>query len=390
MELTLEHQEMLKVVRAFVEDDVKKSAAEFEHADEFPDPLIRTMREMGLFGLTISERYGGLGLDVLPYALIQMELSRGWMSLSGVLNTHLMAAWMIEQFGTTEQKERLLPKMVTGDYRFAYSMTEPSAGSDVQAITTRAIREGDEFVITGQKMWATNGLRASGIMLLAKTDPDAIPKHRGMTAFIIEKLPDVASQPGLFIPPKLRKLGYKGVETTELFFDHFHAPADSVLGGLTEVGKGFKQFMAGVELGRVNVAARAVGIAQAAFEAAIAYAQQRETFGKPIAEHQAIQMKLANMATRIEAARLLMIQAAEKKGAGLRADLETAMAKYFASETAQQVALDAMRIHGGIGYSQELSIERIYRDAPLLIIGEGTNEIQQLIIARRLLEKYEQ
>jgi alkylation response protein AidB-like acyl-CoA dehydrogenase len=267
-------------------------------------------------------------------------------------------------------------------------MTEPHAGSDVQSIRTRAVREGDEFVITGQKMWATNGLRAGAIMLLAVTDPDAEPRHKGMTAFIVEKEPEVEELPGLRIPGKLSKLGYKGVETTELLFDGFRAPRASVLGGESGVGQGFYQFMGGIELGRVNIAARAVGIATRAFEEAIRYAQQRETFGKPIAQHQAVQLKLAQMATKIEAARLLTLQAAERKSAGDRADLEAGMAKLFATETAEEVALEAMRIHGGYGYSPEFVVERIYRDAPLLILGEGSNEIQQLVIARRLLERY--
>ena len=389
MELTVEQREVIAAVRDFVERDVVPAAPDLEHADQFPDELVATMRHLGLFGVTIPEEYGGLGLDLTTYALIQVELSRGWMSLSGILNTHFISAWMINSFGTAEQRHKYLPKMASGEYRFAYSMTEPGAGSDVQAITTVAERDGDDYVISGQKMWATNGLRSSGVMLLAKTDPAAEPAHRGMTAFIIEKQPDVAEQEGLLIPPKLRKLGYKGVESTELVFDRFRTPSDSVLGGAAGLGQGFKHFMAGIELGRVNVAARAVGLAQAAFEAAIRYAQERSTFGRPIAQHQAIQIKLAAMATKIEAARLLMLHAAQRKSAGERADLESGMAKLFATEAAQEVALDAMRIHGGYGYSEEYIIERIYRDTPLLILGEGTNEIQHLVIARRLLERYE-
>jgi butyryl-CoA dehydrogenase len=278
--------------------------------------------------------------------------------------------------------------MATGELRFAYSMTEPHAGSDVQAIRTQAVREGDEFVITGQKMWATNALRAGAIMLLAVTDPGSEPRHKGMTAFIVEKEPGREQVPGLVVSKPLSKLGYKGVETVALSFDGFRTPASSVLGGEAAENAGFSQFMGGIELGRVNIAARAVGIATRAFEEAIRYAQQRETFGKPIAQHQAVQLKLAQMATKIEAARLLTVQAAEKKGAGERADLEAGMAKLFATETAQEVALEAMRIHGGYGYSPEFVVERIYREAPLLIIGEGSNEIQQLVIARRLLERY--
>ena len=381
-------EEIVAAVREWVEREVYPVASDYEHADEYPEPLVEDMKRMGLFGVTIPEEYGGLGLDLLTYVLIQVELSRGWMSLSGVLNTHFISAWMIRTYGTDEQRERLLPRMATGEVRFAYSMTEPHAGSDVQAIRTRAVRDGDGYSITGQKMWATNALRAGAIMLLAVTDPNAEPRHRGMTAFIVEKEPEVEELPGLRIPGTLRKLGYKGVETTELVFDGFRVPAHSVLGGADGVNQGFAYFMGGIELGRVNIAARAVGIATRAFEEAIAYAQQRETFGKPIAQHQAVQLKLAQMATKIEAARLLTMQAAEKKNAGERADLEAGMAKLFATETAEEVALEAMRIHGGAGYSQELVVERIYRDAPVLILGEGSNEIQQLVIARRLLERY--
>ncbi len=383
-----EQQEIVQTIREFVERDVMPVASEYEHADEFPAPLVETMKELGLFGVTIPEEYGGLGLDLTTYALIVCELSRGWMSLSGVLNTHFISAWMIKTFGTPEQKDRYLPRMATGELRFAYSMTEPHAGSDVQAIRTLAVRDGDEYVVSGQKMWATNGLRAGGIMLLVKTDPEADPPHRGMTALIIEKEPGRALQPGLTISAPIKKLGYKGVESVELAFDGFRTPASSVLGGEAGENAGFKYFMAGIELGRVNIAARAVGIATRAFEEAIRYAQQREAFGKPIAHHQAIQLKLAQMATKIEASRLLMLQAAQKKDAGERADLEAGMAKLFATETAEEVALEAMRIHGGYGYSQEFVVERIYRDAPVLILGEGSNEIQQLVIARRLLEKH--
>jgi butyryl-CoA dehydrogenase len=279
--------------------------------------------------------------------------------------------------------------MATGEIRSAFSMTEPHAGSDVQAIKTRAVKKGDEYSVTGQKMWVTNGLRADIVMLLAVTDPDAEPRHRGMTAFIVEKDPGVAEIPGLTIPPPLKKMGYKGVESTELVFDDFRIPSGQILGGEEEgIGKGFKQFMAGIELGRVNVAARGLGIATLAFEEAIRYAQERETFGKPIARHQLIQAKLAQMGTKIRAARLLTMDAARLKEAGKRADLEAGMAKLFATEIAEEVALEAMRIHGGYGYSQEYPIERLYRDAPVLILGEGSNEIQQLVIARRLLEQY--
>ena len=383
---TPEQREIVETIRDFVDREVRPTATALELADEFPDALVATMRELGLFGLTIPEEYGGLGLDLSTYALVQIELSRGWMSLSGILNTHFMAAWMIRSFGTEEQRQHFLPRMATGEIRFAYSMTEPDAGSDVQAIRTAAQRDGDDYLLTGQKLWVTNGLRAGGVMLLAKTDADATPRHAGMTAFIVEKEPGATELPGLVIPPKLRKLGYRGVESTELVFDRFRTPAASVLGGEAGVGQGFKQFMAAVELGRVNVGARAVGVATAAFEHALAYAKEREAFGKPIAQHQAIQIKLASMATKIEASRLLVMQAAEKKARGERADLEAGMAKLFATETAQEVTLEAMRVFGGYGYSQEYPVERLYRDAPLLILGEGTNEIQHLVIARRLLE----
>jgi butyryl-CoA dehydrogenase len=386
-ELTDEQREIVATIREFVDRDVIPVASDYEHADEFPAPLVERMKELGLFGVTIPVEYGGLGLDLTTYALIQVELARGWMSLSGILNTHFISAWMIKEYGTEEQRAAHLPRMADGEIRFAFSMTEPHAGSDVQAIRTRAVRDGHEYVITGQKMWATNGLRADAVMLLAVTDPQAEPRHRGMTAFICEKRAGVSEQPGLTIPTPIRKLGYKGVESTELVFDGFRTPATSVLGGEAGVGNGFRYFMGGIELGRVNIAARAVGIATRALEESIRYAREREAFGKPISHHQAIQLKLAQMATKTEASRLLMLQAAKKKAAGERADLEAGMAKLFATETAEEVALEAMRIHGGYGYSQEYVVERLYRDAPVLILGEGSNEIQQLVIARRLLER---
>jgi butyryl-CoA dehydrogenase len=383
-----ERSEILATIREFVDRDVLPNASRLDHDDEFPEELVDTMRRLGLFGLTIPEEHGGLGLDVETYALVVAELSRGWISLSGVLNTHLIAAFMIGTFGTHDQKARYLPCMAAGELRSAFSMTEPHAGSDVQAIRTRARREGDRYVIDGQKMWVTNGLRAGLVMLLAVTDPHAEPRHRGMTAFIVEKRPGVADQPGLTVSPPLKKLGYKGVESTELVFDGFEIDPAQILGGEELVGHGFKQFMAGIEMGRVNIAARGVGVARAAFEQAIRYAQQREAFGKPIAHHQAIQLKLAQMATKIRAAELLVQDAARRKASGERADLEAGMAKLFATETAEEVVIEAMRIHGGYGYSTEYDVERLYRDAPLLILGEGSNEIQQLIIARRLLEQH--
>ncbi|HKE80292.1 MAG TPA: acyl-CoA dehydrogenase family protein [Solirubrobacteraceae bacterium] len=382
-----ERQEILRTIRDFVDKDVLPNVARYDEADEFPYPLVDTMRELGLFGTTVPEEYGGLGLDLTTYALIVKELSRGWISLSGVINTHFIASFMVKAFGTDEQKDELLPPMARGELRAAFSMTEPHAGSDVQAIRTRAVRDGDDYVVTGQKMWVTNGLRAGLVMLLAVTDPDATPRHKGMTAFIVRKDPEDADLRGLTIPPPLRKLGYKGVESTELVFDGFRVPAENVLGGESQVGQGFRQFMAGIELGRVNIAARALGIAVSAYENSIRYAQEREAFGKPIAQHQQIQVKLAQMATKIRAAELLMLDAAEMKDRGERADMEAGMAKLFATEVCEEIVIDAMRIHGGYGYSKEYPIERLYRDAPLLLIGEGSNEIQQLIIARRLLER---
>ena len=382
-----ERQEILRTIRDFVDKDVLPNVSRYDEADEFPYPLVETMRELGLFGTTIPEEYGGLGLDLTTYALIVKELSRGWISLSGVINTHFIASFMIKTFGTEEQKDELLPAMARGDVRCAFSMTEPHAGSDVQAIRTRAVRDGEDYVVTGQKMWVTNGLRAGLVMLLAVTDPDATPRHSGMTAFIVRKDPEDADLPGLTIPPPLRKLGYKGVESTELVFDGFRVPAANVLGGESQVGQGFRQFMAGIELGRVNIAARALGIAVSAYENSVRYAQEREAFGKPIAQHQQIQVKLAQMGTKIRAAELLMLDAAEAKDRGERADMEAGMAKLFATEACEETVIDAMRIHGGYGYSKEYPIERLYRDAPLLLIGEGSNEIQQLIIARRLLER---
>jgi alkylation response protein AidB-like acyl-CoA dehydrogenase len=385
---TAEQTEIVGVIRDWVDREVVPVASELEHADEFPAELVAQMRELGLFGVTIPEEYGGLGLGLDTYALIVIELSRGWTSLSGIVNGTFIAGYMLRHHGTDEQRSRLLPLLASGEIRASFSMTEPHAGSDVQSIRTTAVRDGDEYVLSGQKMWVTNGWRSGIVMLLAKTDPAAEPAHAGMTGFVLEKEPEVSELPGLRIPmPGMKKLGYKGVESTELLFDGFRTPASSVLGGEAGVGQGFKYFMSGIEVGRVNVAARGAGIAQAALDDALRYAQQREAFGKKIAHHQAVQLMLAKMATRAEAARLLVVQAAQRKASGERADLEAGMAKYFATEAAQENALDAMRIHGGYGYSPEFRPERYYRDAPLLLIGEGSNEIQQLVIARRLLER---
>jgi alkylation response protein AidB-like acyl-CoA dehydrogenase len=384
-DLSEDQREIVGLVRRFVDEQVIPVASELEHDDEFPDDIVAGLRELGIFGFTIPERYGGLGLDLTTYALAVCELSRGWMSVSGIINTHFIVANMLMRDGTEEQRERFLPRMATGEIRCAFSMTEPECGSDVQAIRTRAIRDGDEYVVSGQKMWVTNGLRSGMVATLVKTDPDATPAHRGMSCLLIEKEPGAEVEDGLTIPPPLRKLGYKGVETTELVFADHRVPAENLLGG--EEGHGFQQMMSGIEVGRVNVAARGVGVAQRAFELAVRYAQEREAFGRPIARHQAIQFMLAEMGTKIEAARLLMLSAARRKDAGERSDVEAGMAKLFATEICNEVVESALRIHGGYGYSKEYEIERLYRDAPLLLIGEGTSEIQKLIIARGLLQR---
>ncbi|MFA5891625.1 MAG: acyl-CoA dehydrogenase family protein [Actinomycetota bacterium] len=384
-ELTEDQKMILDTVREFVEREVIPVADEMEHRDEFPDRIVEQMKEMGLFGMMTPEEYGGLGMPLTTYALTVVELARGWMSLSGVLNTHSMATWLIKTFGTADQKQRFLPPMATGNPRAALLMSEPHAGSDVQAIRTRAVRDGDDYVINGQKMWATNGLRAGICITLVKT---AItdPPFKGMSLFIVEKEPGAERSGGVIVGKNIEKLGYKGVETTELAFDDCRVPAANLLGG--EEGQGFIQNMAAIEVGRVNVAARALGVAQRAFEESIKYAQEREAFGKPIAQHQAIQFKLSEMATKIEAARLLMLQAAAIKDEGKRADLEAGMAKLFASEMCVEVAMEALRVHGGYGYSKEYTVERLYRDAPFFVIGEGTSEIQKIVIAKSLLQKY--
>jgi butyryl-CoA dehydrogenase len=325
-------------------------------------------------------------MDLMSYALVVSELSRGWMSLSGVLNTHFMGVYLLTRHGTDEQKQRWLPKMATGELRAALSMSEPEAGSDVQSIACRAVRDGDDYVVNGTKMWVTNGLRAGLVVLLCKTDPEADPPYKGMSLLYVEKEPGERSFEGITIPPNIEKMGYHGVETTELVFEDHRVPAVNLLGG--EEGRGFHQVMDGIEVGRVNVAGRAVGLATRAFEEAIAYAQERKTFGKPIAQHQMIQEKLAEMGTKLEAARLMMLSAARKKSAGERSDLEAGMAKFFCSEACHEIVTEALRVHGGYGYSAEYPIERLYRDAPFLLIGEGTSEIQKMVIARQLLERH--
>jgi len=373
--------QVLDTVRRFVAREVIPVASKYEHADEYPQPLVDRMRELGLFGATIPAEYGGLGLDYTTYAMIVEELCRGWMSLSGVLNTHLMFAYVLQMHGTAEQKARYLPALARGEHRAALCLTEPHAGSDAQRIRTTAVRRGDHYVVNGSKMFITNARTATIYSLVAKTDPNADPPYKGISLFAAEK-----DAPGVTVGRQLDKLGYKGIETCEVSFEDFRVPAANLIGGAE--GRGFTQVMSGLEVGRINIAARAVGVAQAAFEDAIRYAQERRTFGKPICEHQAIQLKLADMATKIEAARLLTRQAAGMKDRGERVDLQAGMAKLFASETCQEVSLEAMRILGGYGYVKEFAVERYYRDAPLMIIGEGTNEIQRLVIARSLVQRY--
>jgi alkylation response protein AidB-like acyl-CoA dehydrogenase len=350
------------------------------------------MKDLGIFGLMIPEEYGGLGESLLTYALTVEEIARGWMSVSGIVNTHFIVAHMLLKHGTQEQRDHFLPRMAAGEVRGAFSMSEPGLGSDVAAIRTKAERDGDDFVITGQKMWLTNGGSSNLVAVLCRTDeglPADAPPHRSLTTFLIEKEPGFGENrtvPGLTVPGRIEKMGYKGVDTTELVLDGVRVPADRVLGGAT--GRGFYHMMDGVEVGRVNVAARGCGVALRAFELGVAYAQQRQTFGKPIAQHQAIQFKLAEMATKVEAAHQMMVMAARKKDSGQRNDLEAGMAKYLASEYCKEVVEDSFRIHGGYGFSKEYEIERLYREAPMLLIGEGTAEIQKMIIGRRLLEEY--
>jgi alkylation response protein AidB-like acyl-CoA dehydrogenase len=387
--LTELQRDILATVHDFVDQEILPVATRLEHADEYPAAIVDGMRRLGLFGLTIPEEHGGLGESLLTYALVAEEIARGWMSVSGIINTHFIVAHMIAQHGTGEQKDYFLPRMAAGEVRGAFSMSEPGLGSDVAAIATRAVRDGDNYLISGQKMWLTNGASSNLVALLARTDEGQAAAHRNLTAFLIEKEPGFGANPsvhGLTVPGKIEKMGYKGVDTTELILDDVRVPAARVLGGAP--GRGFYQMMDGVEVGRVNVAARGCGVALRAFELAIDYAQRRRTFGRPIAEHQAIGFKLAEMATKVEAAHQMMVMAARTKDAGRRNDLEAGMAKYLASEYCVQVVEDSFRIHGGYGYSAEYEIERLYREAPMLLIGEGTAEIQKMIVGRRLLEEY--
>jgi len=368
--------EIIGTVRKFVRREVIPVAAELERSDTFPTGIVEQMRDLGLFGVTIPEAYGGLGLDLLTYIGVIEELSYGWMSLTGIVNTHTMAATLILTHGNEEQKRHWLPRLASGDRRGALSLSEPDAGSDTRNISCRAVRDGDEYVVTGTKAWVTNGERAAIVALAARSE-------EGISAFIVEKEPGPKFE-GISVSKHVGKLGYRGVETVEMAYADHRIPAANLIG---EPGRGLPQILGVLEVGRINIAARAVGVARAAFDAALAYAQQRETMGKIIGEHQAIQLKLADMATRLEAARLLTRNAAERRQQGLRCDVEAGMAKLFASETALELSMDAMRIHGGVGFTTDLPVERYYRDAPLMVIGEGTNEIQRLVIARGLLAR---
>ncbi|WP_067858350.1 acyl-CoA dehydrogenase family protein [Nocardia shimofusensis] len=390
--LTEVQTDILATVRAFVDREIIPNAQELEHSDTYPTDIVERMKEIGLFGITIGEEYGGLGESLLTYALVVEEIARGWMSVSGVINTHFIVAHMISRHGTETQKAHYLPKMATGEIRGSFSMSEPDLGSDVAAIKTRATRTDEGYTIDGAKMWLTNGATSNLTAVLVKTDLGAgshneDKPHKNLTTFLIDK-PEGTGEvlPGLTIPGKIDKMGYKGVDTTEALFDGFRVGADAILGG--EPGKGFSHMMDGIEVGRVNVAARACGIAVRAFELAIGYAQQRSTFGKPIAEHQAIAFKLAEMATKVEAAHLMMVNAARAKDSGERNDVVAGMAKLIASEYCAEVTQEAFRIHGGFGYSKEAEIERLMREAPFLLIGEGTSEIQKTIISKGLLREY--
>ncbi len=388
--LTDDQQELLKLVRQFVDEQILPVATELEHRDEYPQEIVDGMKEMGIFGLMIPEEYGGLGESLLTYALCVEEISRGWMSVSGIINTHFIVAYMLLQHGTEEQKQHYLPKMATGEIRGAFSMSEPGLGSDVAAIKTKAVRQGDsdDWVINGQKMWLTNGGSANLVAVLVRTDlGESTSPYKNMTTFLIDKTSGFGeTAQGVTVPGKIDKMGYKGVDTTELVFEGHRTTTAQILGGVP--GKGFYQMMDGVEVGRVNVAARACGVSRRAFELGIAYSQQRETFGKKIAEHQGILFRLADMATKVEAAHQMMVKAARLKDSGQRNDLEAGMAKYLAAEYCADVVGQSFRIHGGYGYSKEYEIERLYREAPMLLIGEGTAEIQKMIIGRRLLEDY--
>ena len=370
---------ILDSIDRFLERDVKPYAHDLEAKDEYPEAIVEAMKELGLFGAIIDPEYGGLGLSASTYAKIVERISTVWMSVTGIFNSHLIMAAAVQRFGTDEQKRSYLPRFATGEIRGGLALTEPDCGTDLQAIRTSAKRDGDDYIINGTKTWISNGIYGQCFALLVKTDPEAEPRHRGMSLFLAEKTE------GFKVSKKLEKLGYKGIDSAELIFEDYRVPAERLISG--EEGSGLKHALAGLELGRINVAARGVGVAKASLDASVAYSQLRKTFGKPICQHQSIQIHLANMATRVEAARLLTENAARSYDRGERCDLEAGMAKLFSTEAAISNSMDAMRVHGGYGYSKEFDIERYYRDAPLLAIGEGTNEIQRMVIARQLIER---
>ncbi len=379
MKLSPEERAIVATVRDFVDKDVKPVVRELEHANTYPEDLIDTMKEMGVFGLAIPEPYGVVQVSTTCYAMVTEELARGWMSLAGAMGGHTVVAKLILTFGTEQQRQRYLPRMATGELRATMALTEPGGGSDLQAIRTVARRDGDGYLVNGAKTWITNARRSELVALLCKTDPDAEPKHKGVSILLVEKVP------GFTVSRDLPKLGYKGVESCELSFQDCRVPADALLG--TVEGAGFAQMMKGLEVGRIQVAARATGVARAAFDDALRYAQERESFGQPIWKHQSVGNLLADMGTKLAAARGLVMQAAERLDSGQRCDMEAGMAKLFASEAAMEIALDAVRVHGGYGYSTEYDVERYFRDAPLMIVGEGTNEIQRGVIARQLVKR---
>ena len=383
-----DEQMMLDTIDRWCREQVREKVMDMEHADEYPHDFVATMKEFGLFGATISQKYGGLGLSASTYAKIVTRISEEWMSLTGIFNSHLMMATVVEKYGTEFQKEYWLPKFCSGEIRGALGLTEPNAGTDLQAIRTVATKDGDDYVINGTKTWISNGIHGGAVALMVKTNPDADPRYKGMSMFITPKVdPDTGKKyDGYTTGNKMQKLGYKGIDSAELFFDNYKIDAKRhLIGG--EEGKGFYMAVGGLELGRINIAARSVGIAKRALEEATRYAQERQTFGKPICEHQAIQLKIGEMATRAKAAELMTENAARAYDAGERCDMEAGMAKYFASEAAVENSMEAMRIHGGYSYSKEYPVERLFREAPLMCIGEGTNEMQRIIIAKQQIAR---
>ncbi len=374
-----EEVQIFEAIDKWLERDVRPIVKEYDHADKYPHEIVEQMKELGLFGAIIDQKYGGLGMSAATYAKVVMRISEVWMAITGIFNSHLIMATLVQRFGTEEQKQYFLPRFATGELRGGLGLTEPNAGTDLQSIRTKAIKNGDHYIINGSKTWISNGIQGTCFALLTKTNPDISPAHKGMSFFIVEKAD------GFTVSKKMEKLGYKSIDSAELVFENFKVPAKNLVCG--EEGQGFYQAAGGLEIGRINVAARGVAIASAALKDSVRYSQERQTFGKPIYKHQAIQLKLGDMATKVEAARLLVMQAAEAYDREERCDMEAGMAKYFASEIAVECALEAMRIHGGYGYSKEFDIERYFRDAPLMCIGEGTNEIQRMIIAKQLIAR---